>query len=261
MYPVIHIPFFGILTFHFPAYALFAFAGLLFLMLFLYFRVKQISMDFRMFLLMILCMAVGVGIGSKALFVVTKLPEILNDFSPARALYIVITSGFVFYGGLLGAILGLYLFGRCQHLSFHTLSQIVAPGFPLFHFWGRLGCFFAGCCYGKEAAWGIPMEKEPDIPRIPIQLFEACCVLLIFLLLLWLERVFKGEAPLLNVYLLLYALCRFILEFFRGDTVRGIWRGLSTSQWISLFIVLILFAEKRIFRKRKRRGNYAEVLS
>ncbi len=49
------------------------------------------------------------------------------------------------------------------------------------------------------------MEKEPDIPRIPIQLFEACCVLMIFLLLLWLERTFKGEVPLLKVYLVVYA--------------------------------------------------------
>lgn len=259
MCPVIHVPLFGIVTFQFPAYALFAFVGLLFLMLLLYFRVRQISMEFRTFLLMILCMAVGVGVGSKALFVVTKLPEILSDFSLGRSLYIVITSGFVFYGGLLGAILGLYLFSRYQHLPFHTLAQIAAPGFPLFHFWGRLGCFFAGCCYGKEAAWGIPLAKEPEIPRIPIQLFEVCCILAIFLLLLWLEWAFRGEVPLLTVYLAIYAICRFVLEFFRGDTVRGIWLGLSTSQWVSLLILLVLLVRK-IVQKRKRRGDHAEVL-
>lgn len=259
MCPVIHIPLFGIVLFHFPAYALFAFVGLLFMMLFLYFRVERISMAFRSFLLMILSMAVGVGLGSKALFVVTKLPEILDDFSIGHTLYIVITSGFVFYGGLLGAILGLYGFSRYQHLPFHTLSQIVAPGFPLFHFWGRLGCFFAGCCYGKEAVWGIPLASEPDVPRIPIQLFEADCILIIFVLLIWLERVFKNRVPLLKVYLITYALCRFSLEFFRGDSVRGIWLGISTSQWVSLLILLVLIAE-RIISKRKCGSDHAEIL-
>lgn len=230
-------------------------------MLFVYFRIQRLQLDFRDFLLMLLCMAVGVGLGSKALFVVTKLPEILNDFSIARTLYIVVTSGFVFYGGLAGAILGLYCFSRYKRQSFRALSQIVVPGFPLFHFWGRLGCFFAGCCYGKEASWGIPMAKEPDVPRIPVQLFEAGCILAIFLLLLWLERASKGEAPMLTVYLLTYALCRFILEFFRGDAVRGIWLGLSTSQWISLFILSALFVKAGISLKRKRGGDHAEVLS
>jgi len=261
MCPVIHIRLFGIAVFHFPAYALFAFVGLLFFMLLLYFRIQQLQMDFHFFLLMIVFMAVGVGIGSKSLFVITKIPEIINDFSLARTLHIVITSGFVFYGGLFGAILGLYLFSRYNRLPFCMLSQIVTPGFPLFHFWGRIGCFFAGCCYGKEASWGIPLEKEPDITRIPIQLFEALCILMIFLLLLWVERFSKGKVPLLNVYLLTYALCRFILEFSRGDAVRGIWLGLSTSQWISLLILLVLFVKMSIPKRRERSEDHVKVLS
>lgn len=219
-----------------PAYSFFACIGLLFMMLFLYFRMQRADMAYTRYLLLIGYMVVGVGIGSKALFVVTQIPVWLENPTLQNLGHVIWTSGFVFYGGLLGAIIGVAVFAKQFQLSFGNLSNLVAPGFPLFHFWGRIGCFFAGCCYGKGASWGVAMADTPTISRIPIQLFEAVCILFIFAMLLYAEHK-SSTAPLLRLYLGVYAVCRFILEFYRGDALRGLWLGLSTSQWVSLAIL------------------------
>lgn len=240
MYPILHFRIANIAQVFIPTYSLFASIGLFFFMITLYVRLKEIEFPFRNYLLLVFCMVVGVGIGSKTLFFLTKLPDVFSDFSFNKMVETLITSGFVFYGGLFGALVALKVFALISHISFSRLSAIASPAFPLFHAWGRIGCLFAGCCYGKPATWGIALQKEPDVFRIPIQLIESCCLLIIFLLLLYLDRKPKYRSSLMKVYLLSYAICRFILEFFRGDEIRGIWFGLSTSQWISLFILVWL---------------------
>ena len=230
-YITLQLPYLG--TFYIPSYSFFAFVGLFFTMVFLNGRLQKREISFERFLILMLFMGLGVGVGSKALFILTKIPEILQDFSLQKTLYIIWTSGFVFYGGLLGAVAGSWCFAHLFRIPFYSLMEVIVPSFPLFHFWGRIGCFFAGCCYGREASWGVPLSSEPGIPRIPIQLIEAACLALIFIGLLLLERTKSGRLSLLKCYLLSYSVCRFVLEFFRGDEVRGIWFGLSTSQWIS----------------------------
>lgn len=239
-YITFYLPHLGI--FFIPSYSLFAFVGLFFTMVFLNTRLQKREISFERFLILMLFMGLGVGLGSKALFIFTKIPEILQEFSLQKTLYIIWTSGFVFYGGLLGAIAGIWCFAHLFRIPFHSLLEVIVPGFPLFHFWGRIGCFFAGCCYGQAASWGIPLAAEPGIPRIPIQLIEAACLALIFIGLLLLECTKGSRLSLLKCYLLSYSVCRFILEFFRGDEVRGIWFGLSTSQWISAGIFCSIMA-------------------
>ena len=109
-YLIFQLPYLG--EFVIPSYALFAFVGLLFTMVFLYFRLQKRGMPFYHFLLLMLILVIGVALGSKTLFVMTKLPEILQDFTLGKAIYIIWTSGFVFYGGLFGAIIGACLFAR-----------------------------------------------------------------------------------------------------------------------------------------------------
>jgi phosphatidylglycerol:prolipoprotein diacylglycerol transferase len=123
----------------------------------------------------------------------------------------------------------------------------MAPGIALGHVIGRLGCLLAGCCYGKPTTvpWGITFTS-PDaaanvgtplgIPLHPTQLYDAGAELLILVLLLLTERrgrPFAGRTFWL--YMLLYAISRFIIEFYRGDE-RGIILGLSTSQFVSVVI-------------------------
>ena len=131
--------------------------------------------------------------------------------------------------------------------------NVITPGFAIFHVFGRMGCFFGGCCYGKIATWGIALYDEPGVLRIPIQLIESGCILLIFIVLLYIDKKIKNIS-LLSVYLAMYAICRFVLEFFRGDAIRGIWWGISTSQIISLLILLALLI-RFIFKRKPMKKN------
>ena len=96
------------------------------------------------------------------------------------------------------------------------------------------------------------MADTPTISRIPIQLFEAVCILFIFAILLFAEHK-SSTTPLLRLYLGAYVVCRFILEFYRGDALRGLWLGLSTSQWVSLAILGYLIVS--IFCKKRKTGR------
>ena len=150
-------------------------------------------------------------------------------------------SGGVFYGGLIGGLLAAGLYVRKYKLDFRDLTDIVVPSVLLFHACGRVGCFFAGCCYGVEAPWGIVFTQSigaPNgVPLVPVQLFEAGFNLLLMAAMLILKPERKRPGLLLPLYLMAYAAARFTLEFFRGDAGRGVLL-LSTSQWISLLVIL-----------------------
>ena len=148
--------------------------------------------------------------------------------------------GGVFYGGLIGAFAAMFLYVRHYKLDFRDVTDILVPSVLLFHAFGRVGCFCAGCCYGKEAAWGVVFEHSlgaPNgVPLIPVQLFEAGFNLLVLAAMLIIRPERKRPGSLLPLYLIAYAIGRFVLEFFRGDENRGVFL-LSTSQWISLAIL------------------------
>ena len=129
---------------------------------------------------------------------------------------------------------------------------------PLFHFFGRLGCFTAGCCYGVEWEHGIVyehsiLESANHVARFPVQLVEAVLNLMLFFLLFYLYKRGKATHKILLLYLLIYPVYRFILEFFRGDTYRGFVGFMSTSQFISviLFTISAVVLIVQGIRKRK----------
>ena len=230
----------------FPAYSTFAGLGAMLFMFCFYVQTLKLGIAYWQFLTCCLIMGIGMVLGSKILFIVVSLPEVFCNFSWSFLWDTIVTSGFVFYGGLFGAIAGVLAASKLLNIKFSTLLNSVVLGFPLFHSCGRIGCFFTGCCYGVEWKYGCSIEAEPEVIRFPVQLIESCCLIVIFIILLVLK--IKGSAELTKYYLVMYAVCRFVLEFFRGDTVRGIWFGLSTSQWISLWIlvwyVLCVFNKK-----------------
>lgn len=192
--------------------------------------------------LLMLCI-VGALIGAKLLYIVTiipvivKYPDILNQPKALMELFI---NGYVFYGGLIGAFFAAWIYCRKYTVDFTAVGALFAAAAPLFHVFGRIGCFLAGCCYGVAARWGVTYTESLGAPNgialVPIQLFESAVDLLIFfVVLLYQRRWLKGS---LTLYLVSYSVCRFILEFFRGDRIRGLLLGLSTSQWISAAIVI-----------------------
>ena len=114
---------------------------------------------------------------------------------------------------------------------------------PLFHAFGRIGCFFMGCCYGKESSLlGIEFENSPiapnHVPLIPVQLFEAAAELLLFFFTAFSAYRKKNGFFLLGIWLVAYGLIRFVTEFFRGDDYRGFIGALSLSQVISIFTAI-----------------------
>ena len=202
---------------------------------------------------------IGALIGSKILFLAVSLKTIIENHIPFEA---VLKGGFVFYGGLIGGILGLIIYVKQFKTSLPDFLDVYSVCLPLGHAFGRIGCFFGGCCYGiehespisviyTESAGSTPLHT----PLLPIQLIESAVLFIFFFIMLSLFlKNRRGFLPAL--YLTMYSLARFILEFFRGDNERGSLLGISTSQIISIIIVFLPTVYFIIqYGKKKRTAN------
>ena len=188
-------------------------------------------------------------------YAVADLPQ--NGYSAEVFFDDLLHGGIVFYGGMLGVLLGCVISGKLFKTGARRTLDWAAPAIPLFHAVARIGCLFAGCCYGFVSPWGVPnVHFDEGVLLFPVQIFESVCNLLIFIAILVAARARKSDKYSAEIYLASYAVCRFVLEFFRGDAVRGIWSlGLSTSQYLSLFILVGVAVEIIILAVRKKRKN------
>ncbi len=211
----------------------------------------------------------GVLIGGHLLYGLSQLPTLLihlralpnPGFSEVCRALLTAFGGSVFYGGFLGAVTLLFLCTRGgTRVAAMDLFAVLTP---LFHTFGRIGCFLGGCCYGIPCSFGFAAEQNPLVPavvgvtRFPVQLLEAGCNLVLFSVLLRLFLSKKKTGRLLPLYMLLYSILRFFLEFLRGDVIRGFFLCFSTSQWISLLLfplsVFLLFRGSALRKARKRK--------
>lgn len=195
--------------------------------------------------------ALGLLIGAKLLYALTKLPSFISDYNIYGKMSFYkkadfLFGGYVFYGGLIGAVMGVLIFCHAFHFDKGVFLNILTPLIPFAQSFGRIGCFFGGCCYGVEYygpfAIQFPYnELSPYLhlyPRFPVQLVEAgLCFILFVIIFIFTRKKAPLKGTSLGIYLISYGIMRFVLEFFRGDTIRGIWLIFSTSQWISLFLV------------------------
>ena len=156
----------------------------------------------------------------------------------------VMQGGFVFYGGLIGGLLGLIIYVKAFKMEFFSFSDVCAAVIPLGHALGRVGCYTAGCCYGipydgfGAVVYTNTLGHTPlNTPLLPIQLIEALCLLVLFVVMIVLYNKIKTKGAVTGIYLVGYGILRFVLEFFRGDLERG-HLLLSTSQWISIAMVI-----------------------
>src|SRR6266496_975984 len=189
-------------------------------------------------------------IGAKLLLLITDFQTFKSD---PRELLTLARSGGVFYGGLILAVVVALWYIRRSGLPLWTTCDVFAPGIALGHVVGRFGCFFAGCCYGKPTTmpWAITFTSPYaaanvgtplNVPLHPTQLYEAGAEALILILLLATEsrgKRFAGRTFWL--YMLLYAISRYIIEIFRGDP-RGTVFIFSTSQFISVILAPLAVA-------------------
>ena len=221
--------------------------------------------------------AIGILIGAKIMYFVSKLPVIITKFdayielwklSPADAINFSF-GGLVFYGGLIGAVIGAYIYCRQFKMPFSPLMDIFAPLIPFVHGMGRIGCFLAGCCYGKEYH-GFGSVQYPanelidaldDVPRVPVQLIEAGLNFIITAVLVMIMYKCKLKVgQLLGIYIVYYTVIRFLMEMLRGDAIRGNVGGVSTSQIISIVLIpigLVLLRGKWLERRLTKKATSA----
>lgn len=198
----------------------------------------------------------GGFLGSKILYWITRLPDIPNDPTILTNL----GDGWVVYGGIIGGLLAGWIYCKNHGMDFWELFDLVIPDVALAQGFGRIGCFLAGCCYGVEMeSFGIVFPANSlapaDIPLFPSQLVMSAFDFGLFFFLEWFTQKKKFDGEVGGIYLIAYSLGRFIIEFFRGDLVRGVVNGLSTSQYISIAVVLVGISIVVVGRKRLKDKN------
>jgi phosphatidylglycerol:prolipoprotein diacylglycerol transferase len=195
--------------------------------------------------------------GILAALVVSKLWLVFSNLeyyiSYPRAIFSVATieSGGVFYGGVIGGLAWVLLYTHYQRMPFLSVLDVSAAGVALGHGIGRLGCFAAGCCYGKPTSmpWGVTFTSSAaarlsgtplHVALHPTQLYESGAEFLNFLILIWMGRRQRFAGQLIGTYFILYGVERGTIEFFRGDPGRTIMfhDSVSLMQFVSVGLIL-----------------------
>jgi phosphatidylglycerol:prolipoprotein diacylglycerol transferase len=197
-------------------------------------------------------------VGARLVFILTKL----DDFAQhPLQVFMFWRGGLVWYGGFIGASLYVWWYTRKHRLPFFKYVDIFVPYMALAHTFGRLGCLASGCCFGSPSTkpWaiqfpvgsmayaqqlenGVISRFAQTLPVHPTQLYEAGAELLMFWVLLGLRPVKRFHGQLFLVWLSAYPILRTTIELFRGDSERGVYFLLSTSQYISIGVTLAAIA-------------------
>ncbi len=225
-------------------------------------------------------------IGSKLLLVITEWDYYRQNPSQIFTLDF-FRSGGVFYGGFIAAVIVSIIVMKIYRLPWWRTADAFAPGIAIGTALGRIGCFSAGCCWGKPTASAIGVhfsERGHEVTGVPTmvahlsdqgmreawsqqlggmfaaidlhptQLYEAIATLAIFCLLFWLRKHRKFDGQIILSYAILYAVARFVIEFWRGDE-RGSFLGLSTSQFIA---AVIFVGSVVLFLLRYRQSGHSD---
>jgi len=204
-------------------------------------------------------------VGAKLFLFVTDFSYYTRSFSNFKSL---LFSGGTFFGGLIFGGFFAAWFLKKHRMNFRIIGDIVGPSVALAHFFGRLGCFFAGCCWGRTAegcsiavefnnphtTTGVPSH----VPLYPTQLIESGLNLLNFLFLIFFYKKKKIHGQVFVLYIFNYSIIRFFVEFFRGDSDRGYIFGgmdhpftsLSVPQLISIIGIILAIVLYRRFKKK-----------
>ena len=203
------------------------------------YRAKKRGLDpDSLFWITVSCLVGGIA-GAKLLFYIVEIKAIIED----PKILLDVTHGFVVYGGIIGGIGVGYLYCKIKKLVFLQYFDLVMPSIAIAQGFGRVGCMFAGCCYGRETdSWFHVIYQTSDfapngVALIPTQLIMALLNFAHFFILAYLaKKVVKQDGQVAGFYLVFYSIGRFFLEYLRDDP-RGEVRIFSTSQFISLFIL------------------------
>lgn len=204
------------------------------------FRAKRLGLESKNVFPLTVCAVVFGLFGAKLLYWITVIDEIIAN----PKMMLDLADGFVVYGGIIVGIVACFIYSKIKKFGLLPYMDLILPSVALAQAFGRLGCFLAGCCYGKEtdSACHIVFTESQFAPNnvqlIPTQLFSSGLNFLHFVALVVIARKVKKAGIVSACYLIFYSVGRFILEFFRGDIERGSVGALSTSQFISIFILI-----------------------
>jgi phosphatidylglycerol:prolipoprotein diacylglycerol transferase len=207
-------------------------------------RAKKMYLNHERIFSLTVWSIVGGILSAKLLYYITEIKDIVSD----PGIILNISDGFVVYGGIIGGVLAGYLYCRKANLNFLQYLDLGIPSVALAQGFGRIGCYLAGCCYGKETTslFGIVFHESAYAPNgirlIPTQLISSGLDFLNFFVLIIIAKRKKADGQVVGFYFIFYSVGRFILEYFRGDLIRGSVGSISTSQFISIFMFAVGWA-------------------
>lgn len=246
----------GRITIH--GYGLMIAVGILLCIMMAAYRAKRYSLNPEAIIDIALWGVASGFLGAKLLYVIVEWKAFLKN--PGSVLG---SEGFVVYGGIITGVLAAIIYCRIKRLVFLEYFDLAAPSIALAQGVGRIGCFLAGCCYGREtdSFLGVVFPEGCMAPAgvklLPTQLFSSAGDFLIMGILLWYHKRNKCTGNIGALYMALYGVGRFLIEFLRADDRGGI-MGLSTSQFISILIIAgaaVLFQVNRQRQVSGQRSN------
>jgi phosphatidylglycerol:prolipoprotein diacylglycerol transferase len=193
---------------------------------------------------------VGAILGARTLYVISYWREQFAD-KPFSEIFMVQHGGLVFYGGLIGAVVAMYIYLRLKKLPIWKVADVLTPSIALGYVFGRMGCLMNGCCYGRptDLPWAIHFPATHETHGVgvhPTEIYDSVLNLGFYLFLAWLYRRKKFDGQVFAAYLIGYAVLRSFVEYFRGDYPVYYLGGWATpAQLVSIGIIagglLLLF--------------------
>lgn len=239
-----------------PAYGMMISSGLIIANIIAYYVIKKTGLNIYDLLILEAYGVLGAFLGAKILCLIVSYKDIeWNRFFEPDYFNQLMSGGFVFYGGLIGALLLIFAAGRFHKLDAPKYLTTLVFMIPFMHGFGRIGCFLAGCCYGiPYDGFGAVVFPEgsfapANIPMFPVQLVEAFLLIILSAVIFIMRMKYNSEYTV-EVYLVAYAIIRFILENLRYDDVRGHIGFLSTSQLISILMIAVAIFSFVVRRKK-----------
>jgi phosphatidylglycerol:prolipoprotein diacylglycerol transferase len=240
----------GPITLH--GYGLMIAIGIIFALLMLDIRARARKFDPNIVYRLSMISLLTGFVGAKLLYCIIEFKAIIDN--PWQVFS---GSGFVVYGGIISGMLAAIIYCKLKQLSFFSYFDLAVPSIAFAQGFGRIGCFLAGCCYGREtnSSLGIVFRHSSIAPNgvklIPTQLLSSAGDFVIVAILLLYARKERKQGHIGALYLILYSIGRFVIEFFRND-FRGYIGGLSTSQFLSLIVLALAILMRCIGTKTNR---------
>lgn len=215
---------------------------------------KRLGQDVDRIMDLAFYLLISAIIGSRLLYVLTNLETFIAD--PVE-IFRIWHGGLVFYGGFIAAMVAGIILLKKWKMPLWTITDIIVPSIAAGQFMGRIGCFSAGCCYGKicDLPWAVIFKNSASlaptgIPLHPTQLYHAFSNLMIFFFLWFYRKHKKFEGQLFWIYILLYGITRAFIEIFRGDFRGHVFFGfLSISQIIGLAMAVMAIIAMKVLSK------------